>query len=49
MDTENPWDVEKAQFDRKRLEDDFRANFERLKAERLARQSEPSIKQTGKA
>ena len=35
---ENRWDAEKAQTERKRLEDEFRANFERLKAERMARE-----------
>jgi len=35
---ENRWDAKKAQTERKRLEDQFRANFERLKAERLARE-----------
>jgi hypothetical protein len=38
---DNPWDAAKEQAERKKSEEDFRANFERLKAERLARQSEP--------
>lgn len=35
---DNRWDAEKAQNERKRLEEEFRANFERLKAERRARE-----------
>jgi hypothetical protein len=38
---DNPWDATKEQAERKKSEEDFRANFERLKAERLARQGEP--------
>jgi hypothetical protein len=33
------WDAEKALSERKKLQDAFRANFERLKAERLAREA----------
>ena len=35
---DKPWDAEKEQAERKKSEEDFRTNFERLKAERLARQ-----------
>ena len=34
------WDAEKALRERKKSDDAFRANFERLKAERLAREAE---------
>ena len=34
------WDAEKALSERKKSDDAFRANFERLKAERLAREAE---------
>jgi hypothetical protein len=34
----NLWDAKKALAERKRADDAFRANFERLKAERLARE-----------
>ena len=33
------WDAEKALHERKKSDDAFRANFERLKAERLARKA----------
>jgi hypothetical protein len=33
------WDAEKALNERKRSDNAFRANFERLKAERLAREA----------
>jgi hypothetical protein len=33
------WDAEKALSERKKSDDAFRANFERLKAERLAREA----------
>jgi hypothetical protein len=33
------WDAKKALSERKKVEDAFRANYERLKAERLARES----------
>jgi hypothetical protein len=33
------WDAEQALIERKKADDAFRANFERLKAERLARQA----------
>jgi hypothetical protein len=33
------WDAMKALSERKKAEDAFRANYERLKAERLARES----------
>ena len=33
------WDAKKALSERKNAEDAFRANYERLKAERLARES----------
>jgi hypothetical protein len=33
------WDAKKAHSERKKAEDAFRANYERLKAERLARES----------
>ena len=33
------WDAEKALNERKKSDDAFRANFERLKAERLARKA----------
>ena len=36
------WDAEKALSERKKSDDAFRANFERLKAERLAREAEDS-------
>ncbi|WP_197082585.1 hypothetical protein [Bradyrhizobium sp. LTSP885] len=32
------WDAQKALAERKKADDAFRANFERLKAERLARE-----------
>jgi hypothetical protein len=32
------WDARKAFAERKKVEDSFRANYERLKAERLARE-----------
>ena len=32
------WDAQKALAERKKVEDSFRANYERLKAERLARE-----------
>lgn len=35
----NRWDAVKAMSDRKKVEDAFRANFERLKAERRAREA----------
>ena len=35
----NRWDAKKALSERKKVEDAFRANYERLKAERLARES----------
>ncbi len=34
------WDAEKAIAERQKADDAFRANFERLKAERLARESQ---------
>ena len=34
------WDAEKALSERKKSDDAFRANFERLKAARLAREAE---------
>jgi hypothetical protein len=34
------WDAEKALSERRKSDDAFRANFERLKAERLAREAE---------
>jgi hypothetical protein len=36
------WDAEKALNERKRSDNAFRANFERLKAERLAREAADS-------
>jgi hypothetical protein len=33
------WDAQKALAERKKVEDSFRANYERLKAERLAREA----------
>jgi hypothetical protein len=33
------WDAKKALSERKKVEDAFRANYKRLKAERLARES----------
>ena len=33
------WDAQKALAERKKAEDSFRANYERLKAERLAREA----------
>jgi hypothetical protein len=33
------WDAEQALIERKKADDAFRANFERLKAERLAREA----------
>jgi uncharacterized protein YaiL (DUF2058 family) len=32
------WDAEKALLERKKVDDAFRSNFERLKAERIARE-----------
>jgi hypothetical protein len=36
----NRWDAEKAIAERQKADDAFRANFERLKAERLARENQ---------